>query len=78
MLDDFVVEDSAVRVIDLFIDGLNRAGLGLQTEPNRKGLPAFHPNKCPDTIYVLKPGRDQYEVLDDSFYQQITSGQAGY
>jgi citronellyl-CoA synthetase len=39
---------------------------------------AYHPDKCPDTIYVLKPGRSQYEVLDDSFYQQITSGQAGY
>ena len=39
---------------------------------------AYHLDKCPDTIYVLKPGRDQYEVLDDSFYQQITSGQAGY
>ena len=32
MLDDFVVEDSAVRVIDLFIDELNLAGLGFQTE----------------------------------------------
>ncbi len=43
MLDDFVVEDSAVRVIDLFIDELNLAGLGFQTEPNRKGRPAYHP-----------------------------------
>ena len=39
MLDDFVTEDSAVRVIDLFIDELNLAGLGFQTEPNRKGRP---------------------------------------
>jgi transposase len=43
MLDSFVVEDSAVRVIDLFIDELNLAGLGFQTEPNRKGRPAYHP-----------------------------------
>ena len=43
MLDDFVTEDSAVRVIDLFIDELNLAGLGFQTEPNRKGRPAYHP-----------------------------------
>jgi transposase len=43
MLDDFVVEDSAVRVIDFFIDNLNLAGLGFKTEPNRKGRPAYHP-----------------------------------
>ena len=42
-LDDFVVEDSAVRLIDLFVDELNIAGLGFQTEPNRKGRPAYHP-----------------------------------
>ena len=33
MLDDFVIQDSAVRVIDFFIDNLNLAGLGFQTEP---------------------------------------------
>jgi transposase len=42
-LDDFVVEDSAVRLIDLFVDELNIAGLGFQTEPNRKGRPSYHP-----------------------------------
>lgn len=44
MLDDFVIEDSAVRVIDFFIDNLNLAGLGFQTEPNSKGRPAYHPS----------------------------------
>ena len=43
MLDDFVIEDSAVRVIDFFIDNLNLAGLGFKTEPNSKGRPAYHP-----------------------------------
>jgi len=43
-LDDFVVENSAVRVIDVFIDELNIAGLGFQTEPNKKGRPAYHPS----------------------------------
>jgi transposase len=43
MLDDFVIEESVVRIIDLFIDELNLAGLGFQTEPNRKGRPAYHP-----------------------------------
>jgi transposase len=43
MLDDFVVEDCAVRIIDLFIDDLNLANLGFKTEPNSKGRPAYHP-----------------------------------
>jgi transposase len=43
MLDDFVIEDSAVRVIDFFIDNLNLAGLGFQVEPNSRGRPAYHP-----------------------------------
>ncbi len=43
MLDDFVIEDSVVRVIDFFIDDLNLAGLGFQTQPNSKGRPAYHP-----------------------------------
>jgi transposase len=43
MLDDFVVEDCAVRVIDLFIDDLNLAGLGFRTVANSKGRPGYHP-----------------------------------
>jgi transposase len=43
-LDDFVTEDSAVRLIDLFIDELNISGLGFETVPNRKGRPAYHPS----------------------------------
>jgi acyl-CoA synthetase (AMP-forming)/AMP-acid ligase II len=39
---------------------------------------AYHPDKCSDTVYVLKPGRDRYEMLDEVYYEQIISGQAGY
>jgi transposase len=42
-LDDFVIEDSAVRLIDVFIDELNIAHLGFKSEPNRIGRPAYHP-----------------------------------
>jgi transposase len=31
-LDDYVAEDSAVRVIDVFIDELDLSGLGFKTE----------------------------------------------
>ena len=43
-LDDYVAEDSAVRVIDVFIDDLDITGLGFKTEPNDTGRPAYHPS----------------------------------
>ena len=42
-LDDYVGEDSAARVIDVFIDGLDISGLGFRTEPSDTGRPGFHP-----------------------------------
>jgi transposase len=42
-LDDYVAEDSAVRVIDVFIDELDLSGLGFKTHPNDTGRPAYHP-----------------------------------
>ena len=42
-LDDYVAEDSAVRVIDVFIDDLDISGLGFKAEPNDTGRPAYHP-----------------------------------
>lgn len=42
-LDDYIAEDSAVRVIDVFIDDLDISGLGFKTEPNDTGRPAYHP-----------------------------------
>jgi transposase len=43
-LDDYVAEDSPVRVIDVFIDELDLAGLGFRTQPNETGRPAYHPS----------------------------------
>ena len=43
-LDDYIVEDSAVRVIDVFLDELDLSGLGFKTEPNDTGRPAYHPS----------------------------------
>jgi len=42
-LDEYVAEDNAVRVIDVFIDDLDISGLGFKTEPNDTGRPAYHP-----------------------------------
>ena len=43
-LDDYVAEDSAVRVIDVFLDELDLSGLGFKTQPNDTGRPAYHPS----------------------------------
>ena len=43
-LDDYVAEDSAVRVIDVFVDDLDLSGLGFKMEPNDTGRPAYHPS----------------------------------
>ena len=41
-LDDYVAEDSEVRVIDVFLDELDLSGLGFKTEPNDTGRPTTH------------------------------------
>jgi transposase len=42
-LDDYIAEDSAVPLIDVFIDGLDISGLGFKAEANVIGRPAYHP-----------------------------------
>lgn len=42
-LDDYITNDNAVRVIDVFIDGLNLPNLGFNTTPAVTGRPAYHP-----------------------------------
>jgi transposase len=42
-LDDYVEEDSPVRVIDVFIDDLDISGLGFKAEPAATGRPGYHP-----------------------------------
>jgi transposase len=42
-VDDYVEEDSVVRVIDVFIDRLDISGLGFNAEPAETGRPGYHP-----------------------------------
>ena len=42
-IDDYITEDSAVRVIDVFVDELDLSGLGFKTIPEVTGGPAYHP-----------------------------------
>ena len=43
-LDDYITEENAVRVIDVFIDSLDLAVLGFKTIPAMIGCPAYHPS----------------------------------
>ncbi len=42
-IDDYVEEDSVVRVIDVFIDRLDISGLGFKAEHAETGRPGYHP-----------------------------------
>lgn len=42
-LDDYITEENSVRVIDVFIDGLDLSGMGFKTIPAITGRPAYHP-----------------------------------
>jgi len=43
-LDDFVTEDNPVRVVDIFVDGLNLDSLGFRkVDAKRTGRPGYHP-----------------------------------
>jgi transposase len=42
-IDDYVEEDSVVRVVDVFIDWLDISGLGFRTEHVDTGRPGYHP-----------------------------------
>ena len=42
-LDDYITEENAVRVIDVFIDNLYLSDLGFKAIPAITGRPAYHP-----------------------------------
>ena len=42
-IDDYVAEENAVRVVDVFVDELDLSGLGFKTIPEVTGRPAYHP-----------------------------------
>lgn len=42
-LDDYVTDENSVRVIDVFVDGLDLTQLSFRTTPAATGRPAYHP-----------------------------------
>ena len=43
-LDDYITEENAIRVIDVFIDSLDLCSLGFKTVSADTGRPAYHPS----------------------------------
>jgi len=39
---------------------------------------AYHPDRCPDDIYVWQPGASAYEKMDNAFYGKMMAGEAGF
>jgi citronellyl-CoA synthetase len=39
---------------------------------------AYHLDQVDEPIYVLKPRSNNYELMDEAFYQQLVGGNAGY
>ncbi len=42
-IDDYITEENAVRVIDVFVDELDLSGLGFKTAPEATGRPGNQP-----------------------------------
>ena len=43
-IDDYIAEENAVRVVDVFVDELDLSGLGFKTLPEATGRPAYRPS----------------------------------
>jgi transposase len=67
-LEDWIGEDNAVRVIDVFVDELDLGGLGFErVEPRETGRPGYHasvllklynclsPRNSASVISILRP-----------------------
>ena len=57
VLDDYVTENNAVRVIDVFVDQLDLGKLGFEgVEPAATGRPAYHPSTSQGPIQYRGSG----------------------
>jgi GrpB-like predicted nucleotidyltransferase (UPF0157 family) len=83
-VDDYVEEDSVVRVIDVFIDRLDISGLGFKTKPADTGRPGYHPRTKSDRRILVSdlgyeslgeygvPGRDfLFRYGDDNYHISV-------
>jgi transposase len=54
-LDGYIAEDSAVRVIEMFMGDLDISGLGFKAEPSETGRPGYHPKMMLKRL-ITQPG----------------------
>ena len=43
-IDDYIAEENAAHVVDVFVDELDLSGLGFKTLPEATGRPAYRPS----------------------------------
>jgi len=61
-LEDWIGEDNPVRVVDVFVEGLDLAELGFGgVDPEATGRPSYHPS-IPLKLYVQSSRRLEYEA----------------
>jgi transposase len=44
VLDEYITDENSVRVIDVFVDGLDLTNMGFKILPADTGRPAYHPS----------------------------------
>ena len=53
-IEEYISEDSPVRVIDAFVNELNLVDLGFSSaQPQTTGRPAYHPVICLSCIFTV-------------------------
>ncbi|MEN8206999.1 MAG: hypothetical protein ABFS24_13455 [Pseudomonadota bacterium] len=66
-LDDYIAEQSAVRITDVFVDELFLSGLGFRTEPRNTGRPGYDPTM------MLKLFTDAFVAIDGSKFKAVNN-----
>jgi len=66
-LEDWIAEDSLVRVVNLFVGEIDLPGLGLaRTAPARSGWPGYHPDREDDTAPIKRFSSEHRKVLQNA------------
>ena len=75
-LDDYVAEESATRVIDVFVDEVDLSGLGFKTEPADTGRPGYHPEMMLKLFiygYMNRVGTAKLTVVGPEYSNHVDS-----
>jgi hypothetical protein len=80
-IDDYIAEDNAVRVIDVFINELDLSGLGFKTVPEATGRPAYLRLVCRQFVMLcrkLNLFADAFVAIDGSKFKAVNNVNRNY